>query len=39
MTEPDTFYLLGNGVRRDLLSHPTCTECHFSFLSSKVSVS
>ncbi|QDA31038.1 helix-turn-helix domain-containing protein [Thermococcus indicus] len=39
MTEPDIFYILGNKVRRDLLSHLTCTECYFSFLSSKVSVS
>ncbi|WP_297520815.1 transcriptional regulator [Thermococcus sp.] len=39
MTEPDIFYILGNRVRRDLLSHLTCTECYFSFLSSKVSVS
>ena len=39
MTEPDVFYILGNKVRRDLLSHLTCTECYFSFLSSKVSVS
>ncbi|ASJ06677.1 sulfur metabolism transcriptional regulator SurR [Thermococcus pacificus] len=38
-TEPDVFYILGNKVRRDLLSHLTCTECYFSFLSSKVSVS
>ncbi|NJD99143.1 transcriptional regulator [Thermococcus sp. LS1] len=38
-TEPDIFYILGNKVRRDLLSHLTCTECYFSFLSSKVSVS
>lgn len=37
--EPDLFYILGNRVRRDLLSHLTCTECYFSFLSSKVSVS
>jgi len=37
--EPDIFYILGNKVRRDLLSHLTCTECYFSFLSSKVSVS
>ncbi|WP_048811226.1 sulfur metabolism transcriptional regulator SurR [Thermococcus gammatolerans] len=37
--EPDLFYILGNKVRRDLLSHLTCTECYFSFLSSKVSVS
>lgn len=36
---PDVFYILGNKVRRDLLSHLTCTECYFSFLSSKVSVS
>ncbi|WP_297495315.1 transcriptional regulator [Thermococcus sp.] len=39
MDEPDIFYILGNKVRRDLLSHLTCTECYFSFLSSKVSVS
>jgi len=39
MSEPDIFYILGNRVRRDLLSHLTCTECYFSFLSSKVSVS
>ncbi|WP_461866865.1 sulfur metabolism transcriptional regulator SurR [Thermococcus sp.] len=39
MTEPDIFYILGNKVRRDLLSHLTCTECYFSFLSNKVSVS
>ncbi len=39
MSEPDIFYILGNKVRRDLLSHLTCTECYFSFLSSKVSVS
>ncbi|MCD6372551.1 MAG: transcriptional regulator [Thermococcus sp.] len=39
MTEPDIFYILGNKVRRDLLSHLTCTECYFSFLSSKVNVS
>ena len=39
MNEPDIFYILGNRVRRDLLSHLTCTECYFSFLSSKVSVS
>ncbi len=39
MGEPDIFYILGNRVRRDLLSHLTCTECYFSFLSSKVSVS
>ncbi|WP_456421878.1 sulfur metabolism transcriptional regulator SurR [Thermococcus sp.] len=39
MAEPDIFYILGNRVRRDLLSHLTCTECYFSFLSSKVSVS
>ncbi len=39
MTELDIFYILGNRVRRDLLSHLTCTECYFSFLSSKVSVS
>lgn len=39
MTEPDIFYILGNKVRRDLLSHLTCTECYFSLLSSKVSVS
>jgi ArsR family transcriptional regulator len=39
MNEPDIFYILGNKVRRDLLSHLTCTECYFSFLSSKVSVS
>ncbi|AJC72491.1 MAG: helix-turn-helix domain-containing protein [Thermococcus sp.] len=39
MTEPDIFYILGNRVRRDLLSHLTCTECYFSLLSSKVSVS
>ncbi|NJE62338.1 transcriptional regulator [Thermococcus sp. 21S7] len=39
MGEPDIFYILGNKVRRDLLSHLTCTECYFSFLSSKVSVS
>ncbi|ASI98110.1 sulfur metabolism transcriptional regulator SurR [Thermococcus celer] len=39
MDEPDIFYILGNRVRRDLLSHLTCTECYFSFLSSKVSVS
>ena len=39
MAEPDVFYILGNRVRRDLLSHLTCTECYFSFLSSKVSVS
>ncbi|WP_297459986.1 transcriptional regulator [Thermococcus sp.] len=39
MVEPDIFYILGNRVRRDLLSHLTCTECYFSFLSSKVSVS
>ncbi|NJF24270.1 transcriptional regulator [Thermococcus sp. Bubb.Bath] len=38
-TEPDVFYILGNKVRRDLLSHLTCTECYFSFLSNKVSVS
>jgi len=37
--EPDVFYILGNRVRRDLLSHLTCTECYFSYLSSKVSVS
>ena len=37
--EPDLFYILGYRVRRDLLSHLTCTECYFSFLSSKVSVS
>ncbi|ASJ10146.1 transcriptional regulator [Thermococcus sp. P6] len=39
MDEPDIFYILGNRVRRDLLGHLTCTECYFSFLSSKVSVS
>ncbi|NPA47458.1 MAG: helix-turn-helix domain-containing protein [Thermococci archaeon] len=39
MKEPDVFYILGNRVRRDLLSHLTCTECYFSYLSSKVSVS
>ncbi|WP_048148191.1 sulfur metabolism transcriptional regulator SurR [Palaeococcus ferrophilus] len=39
MSEPDIFYVLGNKVRRDLLSHLTCSECYFSFLSSKVSVS
>ncbi len=39
MSEPDIFYILGNKVRRDLLSHLTCTECYFSFLSNKVSVS
>ncbi|ASJ00688.1 sulfur metabolism transcriptional regulator SurR [Thermococcus gorgonarius] len=39
MSEPDIFYILGNKVRRDLLSHLTCTECYFSFLSSKVNVS
>ncbi len=39
MAEPDIFYILGNRVRRDLLSHLTCTECYFSFLSNKVSVS
>ncbi len=39
MNEPDIFYILGNKVRRDLLSHLTCTECYFSFLSNKVSVS
>ncbi len=39
MAEPDIFYILGNKVRRDLLSHLTCTECYFSFLSNKVSVS
>ncbi len=39
MKEPDIFYILGNRVRRDLLSHLTCTECYFSYLSSKVSVS
>ena len=39
MSEPDIFYILGNRVRRDLLSHLTCTECYFSFLSGKVSVS
>jgi len=39
MGEPDIFYILGNRVRRDLLSHLTCTECYFSFLSNKVSVS
>ncbi len=39
MTEPDIFYILGNRVRRDLLSHLTCTECYFSLLSSKVNVS
>ncbi|ASJ02824.1 transcriptional regulator [Thermococcus profundus] len=38
-TGPDVFYILGNKVRRDLLSHLTCTECYFSFLSNKVSVS
>ncbi|AAL80219.1 transcriptional regulator [Pyrococcus furiosus DSM 3638] len=37
--EPDLFYILGNKVRRDLLSHLTCMECYFSLLSSKVSVS
>ena len=39
MSEPDIFYILGNKVRRDLLSHLTCTECYFSLLSSKVNVS
>lgn len=39
MSEPDIFYILGNRVRRELLSHLTCTECYFSFLSSKVNVS
>ncbi|WP_457751185.1 sulfur metabolism transcriptional regulator SurR [Thermococcus sp.] len=39
MPEPDIFYILGNKVRRELLSHLTCTECYFSFLSSKVTVS
>ena len=39
MSEPDIFYILGNKVRRDLLSHLTCTECYFSLLSNKVSVS
>jgi len=39
MSEPDIFYILGNKVRRDLLSHLTCTECYFSFLSNRVSVS
>ncbi len=39
MPEPDIFYILGNRVRRELLSHLTCTECYFSFLSSKVNVS
>ena len=39
MGEPDIFYILGNRVRRDLLGHLTCTECYFSFLSSKVNVS
>jgi ArsR family transcriptional regulator len=39
MSEPDIFYILGNKVRRDLLSHLTCTECYFSFLSNKMSVS
>ncbi|RLF78126.1 ArsR/SmtB family transcription factor [Palaeococcus sp. (in: euryarchaeotes)] len=39
MTEPDIFYIIGNKVRRDLLSHLTCTECYFSLLSNKVSVS
>jgi ArsR family transcriptional regulator len=38
-TKPDIFYILGNRVRRDLLSHLTCTECYFSFLSNMVSVS
>ncbi|AEC51615.1 hypothetical protein PNA2_0699 [Pyrococcus sp. NA2] len=37
--EPDLFYILGNKVRRDLLSHLTCTECYFSLLSSRVTVS
>ncbi|MFA4641207.1 sulfur metabolism transcriptional regulator SurR [Pyrococcus kukulkanii] len=37
--EPDVFYILGNKVRRDLLSHLTCTECYFSLLSSRVTVS
>ncbi|WP_048146496.1 sulfur metabolism transcriptional regulator SurR [Pyrococcus abyssi] len=37
--EPDIFYILGNKVRRDLLSHLTCTECYFSLLSSRVTVS
>ncbi|USS40106.1 helix-turn-helix domain-containing protein [Thermococcus aggregans] len=39
MSEPDIFYILGNKVRRDLLSHLTCTECYFSLLSNKVNVS
>jgi ArsR family transcriptional regulator len=39
MSEPDIFYILGNRVRRDLLSHLTCTECYFSFLSNRVRVS
>ncbi|MDI3476276.1 MAG: ArsR family transcriptional regulator [Thermococcaceae archaeon] len=39
MDEPDIFYILGNKVRRDILSHLTCSECYFSFLSSKVNVS
>jgi ArsR family transcriptional regulator len=39
MDGPDIFYILGNRVRRDILSHLTCTECYFSFLSSKVNVS
>ncbi|MDV3103700.1 sulfur metabolism transcriptional regulator SurR [Thermococcus waiotapuensis] len=38
-TELDVFYILGNKVRRDLLSHLTCSECYFSFLSSRVNVS
>nr|2QUF_A Chain A, Transcription Factor PF0095 [unidentified]2QUF_B Chain B, Transcription Factor PF0095 [unidentified] len=37
--EPDLFYILGNKVRRDLLSHLTAMEAYFSLLSSKVSVS
>ncbi|AEH25297.1 sulfur metabolism transcriptional regulator SurR [Pyrococcus yayanosii] len=37
--KPDIFYILGNRVRRDILSHLTCMECYFSLLSSRVSVS
>lgn len=38
MFELDIFYILGNKVRRDLLSYFICIECYFSFFSNKMSV-